>query len=271
MHVVIWLLIGTAVGGIAHFVGRGPRYPLFGALSLGMLGSVLSGWIFWRLGVIALDQEAMNAVVAVGGALVAIGAVRLLLRASKHLSTDTGLHSSAATTLEGHVARLGALERRILSKFLQHQPIACDCSVEFDRQLGFGDRLADRVAAFGGSWSFIGLSSSLLIAWMIYNSKTPGPFDPYPFLLLNLALNCIGALQAPVIMMSQNRLAARDRFHARNDYEVNLKAEMEIMALHSKLDELREQEWKRTLEMQDRQLAALGRIERVLGERATQA
>jgi uncharacterized membrane protein/uncharacterized membrane protein YeaQ/YmgE (transglycosylase-associated protein family) len=269
MHVVIWLLIGSAVGGIAHFVGRGPRYPLVGALSVGMLGSVLSGWIFWRLGILTPDREPPSAVVAVGGALVAIGAVRLLLRASEHLSTNTALHSSSPTTLEAHVARLGTLERRILSKFLQRQPIACDCSVEFDRQLSFSDRIADRVAAFGGSWSFIGLSSSLLIAWMVYNSKTPGSFDPYPFLLLNLALNCIGALQAPVIMMSQNRLAARDRFHARNDYEVNLKSEMEIMALHSKLDELRDQEWKRALELHDRQLAALDRIERLLGNRVS--
>jgi uncharacterized membrane protein len=201
--------------------------------------------------------------------LVVIAAVRLSLRASRHLSTDTNAHGSAATTLEAQVERLGALERRILSKFLQRQPIACDCTVEFDRQLSFGDRIADRVAAFGGSWFFIGLSTSLLIVWMVYNAKTPGSFDPYPFLLLNLALNCIAALQAPVIMMSQNRLAARDRFHARNDYEVNLKAEMEIMALHSKLDELRDQEWKRALELHDRQLAALDRIERMLGGRAT--
>jgi uncharacterized membrane protein/uncharacterized membrane protein YeaQ/YmgE (transglycosylase-associated protein family) len=263
------LLIGMAVGGIAHFVGRGPRYPLLGALSLGSLGSVLGGWITWRLGVTAPDQAAMNAVVAACGALVVIGAARLLLRASAHRSTDMDIHRPAARTLEAQVARLGALERRILSDFLQRRPIACDCSVEFDQQLSFGDRIADRVASFGGSWSFIGLSTSLLIAWMIYNSKTPASFDPYPFLLLNLALNCVGALQAPVIMMSQNRLAARDRFHARNDYEVNLKAEMEIMALHSKVDELREQELKRTQEMHDRQLAALDRIERMLGERAT--
>lgn len=86
--------------------------------------------------------------------------------------------------------------------------------------------------------------------------------------MLNLALNCIAALQAPVIMMSQNRLAARDRFDARNDYEVNLTAEMEITALHSKLDEMRESEWKRILELHDRQLAALDRIDRALGERA---
>ena len=269
MHVVIWLLIGNAVGGIAHFVGRGPRYPLLGALSLGMQGSALSGWIFWRLGFMPPDPGPMDGLVALGGAMVAIGAVRLLLRVSAHLPTDRRVESSGAATLEGHVERLGALERRVLSKFLQQQPITCNCNAEFDRQLGFGDRLADRVAAFGGSWSFIGVSTSLLIAWMIYN-KTPGSFDPYPFLLLNLVLNCIAAFQAPVIMMSQNRLAARDRFHAQNDYEVNLKSEMEIMALHSKVDELREQDWKRILELHDRQLAALDRIERVLEQRAIQ-
>jgi uncharacterized membrane protein/uncharacterized membrane protein YeaQ/YmgE (transglycosylase-associated protein family) len=269
MHVVIWLLVGSAVGGIAHFVGRGPRYPLFGALGLGLLGSALAGWIFWRLGVMPPDPGPADVLVALCGAMVAIGAVRLLLRVSAQLSTDTPVDSSAAATLEGHVERLGALERRILSKVLQQQPITCNCNAEFDRQLGFGDRLADRVAEFGGSWSFIGIATSFLIAWMVYNSKTPSSFDPYPFLLLNLALNCIAALQAPVIMMSQNRLAARDRFHAQNDYEVNLKSEMEIMALHSKVDELREQDWKRILELHDRQLAALDRIERALGERAT--
>src|SRR3974390_904985 len=103
MHVVIWLLIGSAVGGIAHFVGRGPRYPLFGALSLGMLGSGLGGWIFWRLGVLAPDPGPKDAPVALGGAMVVIAAVRLLLRASAHLPADTHADSSVATTLEGHV------------------------------------------------------------------------------------------------------------------------------------------------------------------------
>ena len=269
MHVMVSLLVGSAIGAIAHFVGRGPRYPLLGALGLGMLGSLVSGWIFWRLGIVAPDLGPADMLAAVGGALMVIGAVRLLLRASRN-PANTDVDNSSETTLEARVMRLGTLERRTLSKFLQRQPIACDCSVEFDRQLTFGERIADQVAAFGGSWSFIGLSTSLLVAWMVYNSNIPSAFDPYPFLLLNLALNCIGALQAPVIMMSQNRLAARDRFHARNDYEVNLKAEMEIMALHGKLDELRDQELKRAMELQDRQLAALDRIERLLGDRATE-
>ena len=146
MHIMISLLVGSAVGAIAHFVGRGPRYPLLGALSLGMLGSVLGGWIFWRLGIVTPDSGPADTVAAVGGALVVIGAVRFLLRASGNPSANTDLEHSSATTLEARVMRLGAMERRTLSKFLQRQPIACDCSVEFDRQLTFGERIADQVA-----------------------------------------------------------------------------------------------------------------------------
>ena len=121
-------------------------------------------------------------------------------------------------------------------------------------------RLRDRVASFGGSWTFIGLFAIVMISWMVINQELRRPFDPYPYILLNLVLSCLAALQAPVIMMSQNRQAARDRSDARNDYEVNLRAEMEIGAVHTKLDLLREQEWLqlvRALEEQKQVLAAI--------------
>jgi uncharacterized membrane protein len=95
---------------------------------------------------------------------------------------------------------------------------------------------------------------------MLRNVETTAPFDPYPFILLNLVLSCLAALQAPVIMMSQNRQAAKDRMDAQHDYEVNLKAEMEIMALHLKLDELREQQWAALMSVQERQLDLLQRL-----------
>ena len=101
--------------------------------------------------------------------------------------------------------------------------------------------MADRVAAFGGSWTFIILFVIIMVAWMIYNLVSPQKFDVFPFIFLNLVLSCLAALQAPVIMMSQNRQSDKDRLNAQLDYEVNLKiSEMEVMALHTKVDELRE-------------------------------
>jgi len=103
-----------------------------------------------------------------------------------------------------------------------------------------GERLADQVAAFGGSWTFIGLFGVVLVAWMALNTwmLAERAFDPYPYILLNLMLSCLASLQAPVILMSQNRQAARDRQRAEEDYEINLKAELEIKALHEKIDRL---------------------------------
>jgi uncharacterized membrane protein len=140
--------------------------------------------------------------------------------------------------LDALFAGLGELERRIFARVLRRSRTARDVNAEFDEQLTFGARLADRIAAFGGSWSFISLFGAVLLAWIAWNLERPGSFDPYPFILLNLVLSSLAALQAPVIMMSQNRMAAKDRLDARHDYEVNLKAEMEITQLYEKLDEI---------------------------------
>jgi uncharacterized membrane protein len=159
--------------------------------------------------------------------------------------------------LETQISRLGDRERRILSKILRRKPIARDVVAEYQERLSFGDRLADRIASFGGSWAFIAIFLTTMACWMLYNADRPGGFDPYPFILLNLVLSCLAALQAPIIMMSQNRMSAKDRIDARHDYEVNLKAELEIESLHLKLDELHL-----------RQLEAIERVERLLSERA---
>ncbi len=162
------------------------------------------------------------------------------------------------SALEEQVTELSALDRRILEKVLHRQAIARDTGAEFEELLSFGDRTADRIASFGGSWTFIGIFVTVLLAWIVLNTARPLGFDPYPFILLNLVLSFIAAMQAPIIMMSQNRMSQKDRLDARHDYEVNLKAELEIAALHLKLDELHL-----------RQLDAITRIEGLLLERAT--
>ncbi|MGE0040588.1 MAG: DUF1003 domain-containing protein, partial [Vicinamibacterales bacterium] len=110
---------------------------------------------------------------------------------------------------------------------------------------------------FGGSWTFITIFLVVMSGWIFVNARGSVTFDPYPFILLNLVLSCLAALQAPVIMMSQNRQAARDRLDAHQDYQVNLRTEVEMLALHTKLDSLREQEWQRMFDLQQRQIALL--------------
>ena len=162
------------------------------------------------------------------------------------------------------LARLGATERRIMDYLLGHRRVVRDVNRELEENRRFGDRLADRIAAFGGSWTFILLFLSVLIAWVVLNSvvlaRRGGAFDPYPYILLNLFLSMIAALQAPVIMMSQNRQAARDRTEAAHDYEVNLMAEVEIRTLHDKLDQLRDHDWASLVAQQREQIELLERL-----------
>jgi uncharacterized membrane protein len=159
------------------------------------------------------------------------------------------------------VRKLGQLEKQVIDRFIHRRPTDLNPNVVFEKSLSFGDRVADRVAAFGGSWTFIGLFVLIMVVWMIVNVRETRPFDPFPFILLNLVLSCVAAMQAPVIMMSQNRQAAKDRIDAQHDYEVNLKAEMEIVSLHLKMDELREKQWATLIEIQNRQLDMLQRLE----------
>jgi uncharacterized membrane protein len=135
-------------------------------------------------------------------------------------------------------------ERSVIQRCVRRLAIARDVNVDLDRHTTFGERLADRVAKVGGSWGFIIGFALVLIAWMIINTVVlmDRGFDPYPYILLNLVLSTLAAIQAPIILMSQNRAAARDRVMATHDYEVNLKAEIEIAALHEKLDQIRTSE-----------------------------
>lgn len=151
--------------------------------------------------------------------------------------------------------------RRVIRSFLDRTTISRDVSRALEDDRTLGQRLADRVAAFGGSWTFIFLFFFVLLAWVVLNSfllaRSGVDFDPFPYILLNLFLSMLAAVQAPVILMSQNRQAAKDRLAAEHDYEVNLKAELELRLLHKNLDEIREQKWIELVEMQQEQLGML--------------
>jgi uncharacterized membrane protein len=142
-------------------------------------------------------------------------------------------------------------ERQVLLAVVERLHISRPIHREIEESLSLGQRVADRVAAFGGSWPFIGLFFALILGWMGTNTlMLLRPYDPYPYILLNLILSCLAAIQAPIILMSQSRQADRDRQQAVHDYEVNLKAEIEIMQLHEKIELLKVQELKEIVELQ---------------------
>ncbi|MEP7214275.1 MAG: DUF1003 domain-containing protein [Acidobacteriota bacterium] len=163
---------------------------------------------------------------------------------------------------------LSERERNVVDRVLERSTISRNTYKQLEDERTFGERVADRIAEFGGSWTFIGLFLATLLAWVILNSyllaRRGDAFDPYPYILLNLFLSMIASLQAPVIMMSQNRHSEKDRIDAAHDYEVNLKAELEIVSLHEKLDDLREAKWADLVHIQQRQIELL---EKLLSER----
>jgi len=143
--------------------------------------------------------------------------------------------------LKRHPDALTLGERNVLQSTVERRPVSRDTNETYEKHLSFGDRLADSIARIGGSWSFIASFGVFLALWALTNKWLAGDaFDPYPFIFLNLLLSMLAAIQAPVIMMSQNRQSEHDRIDASHDYEVNLKSEIQIMALHDKLDQLRD-------------------------------
>jgi uncharacterized membrane protein len=151
---------------------------------------------------------------------------------------------------------LSALEEQVVRSLAEQELLSKNINVEYDRQRTLGERWADELANFGGSWRFIGIFCGVLFLWAVTNSGLIiwKPFDPYPFIFLNLVLSCLAAIQAPVILMSQNREEARDRLQAEHDYRVNLKAELEIRHLHEKMDHLLMNQWQRLMEIQQIQV-----------------
>jgi uncharacterized membrane protein len=159
---------------------------------------------------------------------------------------------------------LTALEHRVAESLKRHDVLSANIDVQADEALNFRDRMSDQLAKFGGSWTFILVFAAVMTAWIAVNSIVPWlqPFDVYPYILLNLVLSCLAALQAPIIMMSQNRQEAKDRLRAQHDYQVNLKAELEIRHLHEKLDHLLLQQWERLVEIQQVQVELADQIRR---------
>src|SRR5437667_732113 len=164
--------------------------------------------------------------------------------------------------LEDEIGELSALDNEVIESLQQHEILSSDISKQFEKKLTFGERLSDHIASFGGSWRFIILFGAVLFGWIILNAifLLNRGFDPYPFILLNLILSCLAAIQAPIIMMSQNRAEARDRLRAENDYKVNLKAELEIRHLHEKIDHLLRRQYNRLFEIQQIQIELLEEI-----------
>src|SRR5437588_4180117 len=170
--------------------------------------------------------------------------------------------ATARKFLAKELDKLAEDERNIVERFINRGRVARNVADEFEEHLSFGQRIADRVAETMGSWTFIIIQSSILIAWIVANFILiyEKRWDPYPFILLNLALSFQAAYAAPIIMMSQNRQAEKDRMQTRNDYEVDMKAEMEIMQLHDKFNELRDSYWSDLVQMQQRQIEMLERL-----------
>jgi uncharacterized membrane protein len=166
--------------------------------------------------------------------------------------------------LETEKGELTSLEKEVLESLEEHEILASDVNKEFEKDLSLGERLADRIADFGGSWPFIIVFVGFLLFWIALNSVVLllKPFDPYPFILLNLVLSSLAAIQAPVIMMSQNRQEARDRLRGEYDYRVNLKAELEIRQLHEKIDHLLSHQWERLVEIQQIQIDLMNEVTR---------
>jgi uncharacterized membrane protein len=164
--------------------------------------------------------------------------------------------------LETEKGELSSLEKEVLESLSKHEILSAHIDQEYESALTFGERLSDKISVFGGSWRFIIIFGTVLLLWVLINSLILliKPFDPYPYILLNLALSCLAAIQAPIIMMSQNRQEAKDRLRAAHDYQINLKAELEIRHLEQKVDHLLSSQWKHLVEIQELQLELMEEI-----------
>jgi uncharacterized membrane protein len=157
---------------------------------------------------------------------------------------------------QSELDELTSLKQEVAQSLLRQEAITKNIDTLFDAKETPGEKLADKVAAFGGSWTFIIIFGVLLFTWMGVNTAIvmAKPFDPFPYIFLNLVLSCLAAIQAPVIMMSQNRQEAKDRLRGENDFKTNLKAELEIQHINEKIDKLINDQWKHLLEIQQMQM-----------------
>ncbi|MFD2999089.1 DUF1003 domain-containing protein [Pontibacter toksunensis] len=157
------------------------------------------------------------------------------------------------------MGELTSVEQEVIKSISEQELVTSNIEGELAENTSLGDRMADNIASFGGSWRFISIFFSFLLIWMLINVYvlSTRPFDPYPFILLNLILSCLAAIQAPIIMMSQNRKESKDRQRSEYDYKVNLKAELEIRMLHEKVDHLIVHQNQRLMEIQQIQVDLL--------------
>lgn len=264
MEALIWLATGMLSGWGAGKLMKGRDYGLTGNMIIGLLGSLVGGWVFDALGFARPQDIGRHALVSLLGSMLTLAVARRLRPVARQ--TRKAFGDGTIVDLESAIRKIGHLERSAIDRLLKRGEFR-DPNVAFEERMSFGQRVADQVAQFGGSWTFIGAFLLAMVIWMIVNHQLRRPFDPYPFILLNLCLSCLAALQAPVIMMSQNRQAAKDRLMATTDYEVNLRSELAIQTLHSRIDDLRGRDWIELVKMQQRQIELLEDIVRDLAAR----
>jgi uncharacterized membrane protein len=177
---------------------------------------------------------------------------------------DKKARDTAEKLFSAEYEKLTEQEKHVAHHITERTPISTNILQDYSEQMTLGQKMADKVASFGGSWIFILIFMSVMVIWVILNSfiliKLGSSFDPYPYIFLNLILSMLAAIQAPIILMSQNRQAYKDRLSAEHDYEVNLKAELEIIALHEKVDSLREKQWSDLISIQQEQLRLLRQL-----------
>ena len=209
----------------------------------------------------------------VSGAVVQETLTELILHYHPQWSSDAFIcHSDLSrystdyvkSLLESERGELSSLETEVLESMRQHELLAMNVDVESEKTWTFGERMSDRMADFAGSWTFLICFGIFMAAWIIMNSLVLywRPVAPFPYILLNLMLSCLAAIQAPIIMMSQNRQEARDRLRSQHDYQVNLKAELEIRHMSEKLDHLLSHQWERLVQIQQVQIQMVAQLEK---------
>jgi len=171
--------------------------------------------------------------------------------------------------LEEEKGDLTKLEIEVLERIARFETLSKDIDLEAEDELSMGQKLADKVAEFEGSWTFIISFAGFIFSWILINIVflAAKPFDPYPFILLNLLLSCLAAIQAPIIMMSQNRQEEKDRLRSKHDYQINLKAELEIRQLHEKIDHLLIHQSQKLFEIQQIQIELMSQLLNSNGKR----
>ncbi|MFM1914216.1 MAG: hypothetical protein RIR51_2069 [Bacteroidota bacterium] len=168
--------------------------------------------------------------------------------------------------IENQRQNLSIQDKEVLDSFKNRELVVADLGDNYFEKLSFGEKLADKIANFGGSWTFILSFFAFIVIWIVINLwiLATKPFDPYPFILLNLFLSCLAAIQAPIIMMSQNRQESKDRFRNEQDYKVNLSSKLEIRLINEKIDQILIQHHQKVIDFQESQIEYLEEILKLL-------